>query len=32
MEMLPYAKEESMVSMAVISLWRLQQISLSGGG
>jgi hypothetical protein len=28
----PYAKEESMVSIAAISLWRLQQISPSGGG
>jgi hypothetical protein len=28
----PYAKEESMVSMAAISLWRLQQISPSKGG
>jgi hypothetical protein len=32
MEMLPYAKVESMVSMDMISLWRQQQISPSGGG
>jgi hypothetical protein len=32
MEIPPYAKEESVVSMAAISLWQLQQISPSEGG